>query len=254
MKIGMFQLSLKWGDTDANLRHIEDLLRNAPGGDIFIFPEMFASGFSMEGKENTAADFERIKMRMSGWASDKKALIAGSTVYRSGETFYNRMIIAFPDGSFMYYDKRHCFTMGGEREHFTEGKNKLVFDYKGVRIAPFICYDLRFPVWSRNTEEYDIAVYVAAWPEARRNAWNLLLRARAVENQCFVAGVNCYGLGGNGVFYAGDSAIVDAKGKIVASCGDAGENVVFADLDLDALYRFREKFPILNDRDDFSIR
>ena len=95
------------------------------------------------------------------------------------------MIIAFPDGSFMYYDKRHCFTMGGEREHFTEGKNKLVFDYKGVRIAPFICYDLRFPVWSRNTEEYDIAVYAAAWPEARRNAWNLLLRARAVENQCF---------------------------------------------------------------------
>ena len=143
--------------------------------------------------------------------------------------------------------------MGGENEYFTPGQERLVFEYKGVTIAAFICYDLRFPVWSRNVEKYDLAVYIANWPASRRNVWQTLLRARAIENQCYVAGVNCVGTDNSGLVYAGDSALIDAKGEIVRAAYEGKEEIVVAGLDLEALAMFRKKFAVLDDRDSFEL-
>ena len=153
----------------------------------------------------------------------------------------------------LHYDKRHRFTMGHEDEHFTAGHELLVFEYKGMKIAPFICYDLRFPVWSRNTSGYDLAVYVANWPEARREPWQILLKARAVENQCYVVGVNCVGEDGNGLQYSGDSMVISPRGEVLVACEPYADEVQVADVDLGALEGFREKFPVLEDRDEFTI-
>ena len=146
---------------------------------------MFSSGFSMEGKEKIASQYDNVCQRMQVWAENKQALVIGSTVFCVGRHFYNRLLAVFPSGETLTYDKRHRFTMGGENKHFVAGQQQLVFDYKGARFAPFICYDLRFPVWSRNVSGYDIAVYVANWPQARRSVWQTLLKARAIENQCY---------------------------------------------------------------------
>ena len=145
------------------------------------------------------------------------------------------------------------FTMGEEKEHFTAGNELLVFDYQGVRIAPFICYDLRFPVWSRNTCGYDLAVYVANWPEARRQPWQILLMARAIENQCYVIGVNRVGEDGVGLSYSGDSAVISPKGDVLVACEPFADEVKQVDIDLKALREFRVKFPVLEDRDEFTI-
>ncbi len=143
--------------------------------------------------------------------------------------------------------------MGEEKEHFTAGNELLVFDYQGVRIAPFICYDLRFPVWSRNTCGYDLAVYVANWPEARRQPWQILLMARAIENQCYVIGVNRVGEDGVGLNYSGDSAVISPKGDVLVACEPFADEVKQVDIDLKALREFRVKFPVLEDRDEFTI-
>ncbi len=144
--------------------------------------------------------------------------------------------------------------MGGENEHFSPGNRQVVFEYRGVKIATFICYDLRFPVWSRNTEGYDLAVYVANWPETRRDVWSILLRARAIENQAFVAGVNCFGVDNNGIRYAGDSMVVDARGNILGNSNEFQEEVLVVDCDITALHEFRRRFSVLDDRDFFQIQ
>ena len=168
--------------------------------------------------------------------------------------YYNRLIAAFPEGNCRYYDKRHCFRMGGENEHFTPGDRQLTFEFRGVKIAAFICYDLRFPVWCRNTQNYDLAVFVADWPESRREVWKTLLKARAIENQAFVAGVNCVGEDDNGLTYSGDSMVADARGREVGSTSPGNEAIIRVELDIEKLRQFRKKFPVLDDRDDFLFR
>lgn len=262
MKVALIQSTLAWGKVDENLDNFSRKLSVPLACDLILLPEMFVSGCMMvkksreiaeNGKKEIAARFADVREMMLAWARQQNALIMGSTVCEEEGHYYNRLIMAFPDGNSLYYDKRHCFRMGGENEHFSPGFRRLTFEFRGVRIAPFICYDLRFPVWSRNSQAYDLAVYVANWPESRREVWNSLLKARAIENQAFVAGVNCVGSDLNGLLYAGDSAVWDARGKAVATATEFQEEIVIADCDITALHFFRNKFPVLEDKDSFRL-
>ncbi len=262
MKIALVQSSLVWGDVDKNLTHFDRLLKSGEKADVILLPEMFVSGammmrkeweVSVREKEEVAARYEEVKERMSEWAMYRDALVIGSTVCREMGNFYNRLVVAFPDGRFLHYDKRHCFRIGGEHEHFSVGTEQLVFEFRGVRIAAFICYDLRFPVWCRNTREYDLAVFVANWPESRREVWQTLLKARAIENQAYVAGVNCVGTDRDGLKYSGDSALIDPYGRVIGEAAPFTESVLTLELDKERVVGFRKKFPVLDDRDDFKI-
>lgn len=262
MRIGLFQAAIKWGDVEVNLDNFERRIEACPECDVIVLPEMFASGCMMVKQEKEKADREKagtaarygdIEKKMQEWAVRKNALVMGSTVCEENGKYYNRLIAAFPEGHCFYYDKRHCFRMGGENEHFTPGKDPLYFEYKGVKIAAFICYDLRFPVWCRNVTDYDLAVFVANWPESRRDVWQTLLKARAIENQAFVVGVNCVGEDNHGLKYAGDSVLFDARGNVVAGCREFEDEIVVATADIDGLHSFREKFAVLKDRDFFKL-
>lgn len=262
MKIALVQSALAWGQVERNLENFESKLSEPLGCDVVVLPEMFVSGCVMgkrpreeavAEKAAVAACFGEVEERMSVWAGRQDAAVLGSTAVEEGGRFFNRLVVALPDGKRLYYDKRHCFRMGGESEHYSGGNRRLVFDFRGARIAPFVCYDLRFPVWSRNTEGYDLAVYVANWPASRREVWNVLLRARAIENQSFVAAVNCVGEDAGGLRYAGDSGLWDARGQVVAAAREYEEGIVVADCDLEALREFRRKFPVLEDRDEFRL-
>lgn len=262
MKIALVQSALAWGNVEENLRNFDCKTAECTGCDLIILPEMFTTGCMMVKKERevveaekvrTASYYGKVRMEMLRWAVRQNALVMGSTVYQEAGHFYNRLLAALPDGNCLYYDKRHCFRMGGENEHFTPGENRLVFEFRGMKIATFICYDLRFPVWSRNVEGYDLAVYVANWPESRRGVWKTLLKARAIENQCYVAGVNCVGTDNNGLVYAGDSALIDARGDILQAAGEGREEIVQAEPDKEDLQRFRKKFAVLDDRDEFEL-
>lgn len=263
MKIALVQSALSWGNVEENLKNFGKKTAVCSGCDLILLPEMFTAGCMMVKKSKEEAEAEkvriasyygRVRREMLQWAAGTGAMVIGSTVCEEGERYYNRLIAAFPEGKCLYYDKRHCFRMGGENEHFSGGTRRLVFEFRGVKIAVFICYDLRFPVWSRNTEEYDLAVYIANWPESRREVWKTLLRARAIENQCYVAGVNCVGRDGNGLLYTGDSALIDAKGVVVAGAREGAEEAVITEMDTEALKVFRKKFALLGDRDEFVIK
>lgn len=262
MKIALCQTAIAWGQPDRNLETLDRKLSAPLGCDIILLPEMFASGCLMTRKAPAeaaaqkaalAARFAGIRDRMLRWAQRQDALVMGSTAYTDGARTYNRMLIAFPDGALLHYDKRHCFRLGGEREHYSPGASRTVFSFRGFRIAAFICYDLRFPVWCRNAGDYDLAVFVANWPSSRREAWLTLLRARAIENQAYVAAVNCVGEDPYGIRYTGDSALWDARGDILASAAPGNDEILIATADLQSLSDFRSRFPVLDDRDPFAF-
>lgn len=263
MKIAIIQYALVWGNVDANLERVERLVAECGACDLILLPEMFASGCMMGKKapEKAVAEkvavagrFEEVRARMLAWAKAQDAAVVGSTAYGEEGKFYNRLVVALPDGRCLYYDKRHCFRMGGENEHYAAGRDRLVFDFRGARIAAFICYDLRFPVWCRNVEDYDVALFVANWPESRREVWNALLKARAIENQAYVAAANCVGEDAGGLRYSGDSALWDARGRQVCVAAEYREEILVADCDLQGLREFRRKFAVLADRDCFEWR
>ena len=189
---------------------------------------------------------------MKRTAQSKQCAIAGSIALEDKGKYYNRFYFVHPGGMVEWYDKKHLFTYGGEHKRFTAGTKRVIVNYKGVRILLQVCYDLRFPVWSRNRNDYDIAIYVASWPTPRVDAWKLLLKARAVENQCYVVGVNRVGKDPN-CEYVGGSAIIDPYGKVIASCEDGKQCEATADVNLLELEEFRKKFPVLNDADPFEI-
>jgi predicted amidohydrolase len=249
----LVQACLEWEDVPANLERFDKRLENISGADVIVLPEMFASGFTMEGKERVASRYEEIVAWMRGWAAARDALLVGSTVYKAGDLFFNRLVAAFPGGETRYYDKRHRFTMGGEDRHFAAGKEQVILLYKGIKIAPFICYDLRFPAWSRNATGYDVAIYVANWPESRREAWQVLLKARAIENQAHVIGVNRVGTDGNGTRHAGDSAVISPKGEQIGSVAPWTDAVALVEMDMAGAREFRERFPVLRDKDKFQV-
>ena len=185
-------------------------------------------------------------------AAERNCAIAGSVAVQENGKYYNRFYFVHPDGTVQHYDKKHLFTYGGEDKQFTAGTERVVVHYRGVRILLEVCYDLRFPVWSRNLGDYDMILYVASWPTPRVDAWSALLRARAIENQCYVAGVNRMGTD-PACEYSGGSAIIDPYGKTMAECPWSCESEATAEIDMEKLAAFREKFPVLDDADSFSL-
>lgn len=253
LTITIVQAELHWHDAAANRRAFSAILdtMEAPG-DIVVLPEMFTTGFTMD----AAAQCEPMDGPTLAWmkaaAREIDAAVCGSVIIEASGHFYNRFLFVRPDGHVEHYDKRHLFRLADEHQHYSPGRERRVFDYRGFRLCPQVCYDLRFPVWSRNRDDYDLLLYVANWPARRHLAWRTLIRARAIENQAYVVAVNRCGTDGNGLPYDGGSAIVDFLGQDIVDLGDQVATATVT-LERDALIRFRERFPFHRDADRFSL-
>ena len=253
LRITLIQSNLHWEDTDANLQSFEEKIASVDDSDIILLPEMFSTGFSMK-PESIAEEMNgRTLQWMIKVAVEKNVVLCGSLMIKSKNNFYNRLVWVQPDGNIWIYDKHHLFSIGEENNHYTAGTKKLIIDYKGWKICPLVCYDLRFPVWSRNTQNYDLLIYVANWPEKRNYAWKSLLVARAIENQCYTIGLNRVGEDGNKIYHSGDSSVIDMKGEILFQKSHQ-EAVQTVTLSKSALDDYRKEFPVLNDRDEFEIK
>lgn len=259
LSVTLLQSSLYWQNISANLAMFEEKIWQIPEStDVIILPEMFNTGFTMA--VNTCAEHPNGNTFrwMRQMAAQTKALVIGSIIVNDQGSFYNRLLWVEPSGDFAFYDKRHLFRMAEEHRYFSMGKEKLIRTWKGWKICPLVCYDLRFPVWSRNTfndgiPDYDLLIYIANWPEARVSAWNSLLTARAIENLCYVAGVNRVGVDGKNISYNGCSTAIDPKGNSIWFCKDM-EAIKTVELNAADLTAFREKFPAMMDADDFEIK
>jgi predicted amidohydrolase len=254
MNITLVQTDLYWQDITANLSNLEEKIwAIKKDTDIIVLPEMFTTGFTMEAnKVAEVINLETFKW-LKRMAAHTNALIMGSYIVKENESFLNRMVMMKPDGNYYFYDKRHLFRMAEEHKTYTAGTKNIIVEWRNWKICPQICYDLRFPVWSRNINcEYDLLVYVANWPSPRRTAWNALLPARAVENWCYVAGVNRVGIDGKGLEYAGDSQIIDFKGEILFHHTKT-EIIHTHTLEKAELLEYRQKFPAYLDADKFDI-
>lgn len=253
--IALVQCELAWEQPAENRKHLIHLLDDlASETDLVVFPEMFATGFSMQVEKCAEAmDGESVQW-MKQLAADRRLVVAGSLMIREHGNFFNRFIFVYPEGKMEYYDKRHLFSMGEEHLHFTGGQTRKLIQIKSFRILPQVCYDLRFPVFSRNRQDYDLLINTANWPAPRREAWQTLLKARAIENQSYVAGINRIGRDANGINYVGDTCFVDPKGKVMVAAEDKKEQIITAKLSKDSLERFRNNFRVLPDADDFQLK
>ncbi len=253
MIISIVQPDIIWEDKSSNFKKIEKLIsRIKIKTDIVILPEMFSTGFSMNQDKLRESPGKETFKWMAGLAAEGGFGICGSYIVRAGTKVYNRWIFVSPEGKSWNYNKRHLFRMDGEESAFTRGEKRIVFSFRNVRICPNVCYDLRFPVWSRNRNDYDLLINSANWPEARRDVWVTLLKARAIENQCFVAGANRTGIDGKGVKHCGNSMIINPRGEIMASA-DSSETVLTTEISMPELHAQRKKFPVHLDSDDFLI-
>lgn len=259
MRLTLVQTALHWQDPTANRAMLEERLFNLPETtDLIVLPEMFTTGFTMD----AAAVAEPMNLTTFRWlrqmAQQTNAAVTGSYVVREGNAFMNRLIWMEPDGTFAQYDKRHLFRMAGEDKTYAAGTSRLIRTWRGWRICPLICYDLRFPVWSRNKViapdqlDYDLLLYVANWPAPRQTAWDTLLQARAIENLSYVAGVNRVGTDGNGHPYRGGTALIDFKGEVLSRQHDT-ETITQQALSIDELTAFRARFPAYLDADSFAM-
>ena len=248
MKITILQRDIEWANPALNVQRAEKAIDRNAGADLYLLPEMFSTGFCTQ-PEGIAesSDSDTLKW-MKRKAAEIDTAIAGSVAVEQEGRYYNRFYFVKPDGTVTYYDKKHLFTYGGEHLRFTAGEERVVVEWRGVRILLEICYDLRFPIWARNRGDYDMILYVASWPTPRVAAWSALLVARAIENQCYVAGVNRVGTD-PACEYCGDSVIIDPYGKTIAACADNTECEATAEVDMEVLEAFREKFPVLKDAD-----
>lgn len=252
LKITIIQSDLAWEDKVRNTALFSKLIETSGYTDIVILPEMFSTGFSMQASRLAESMQGPTMEWMKNTAAEMNVIITGSIIIEEEEKYYNRLIWMQPDGRFAYYNKRHLFSMAGEHEIYTPGNNRLIVEHKGWKICPLICYDLRFPVWSRNNVDFDLLLYVANWPERRVYAWTQLLTARAIENQCYVAGVNRIGSDGNNIYHSGNSALMDPMGEKLWEV--VHERAVYtATLSSDHLHAVREKLPFLTDRDQFHL-
>ena len=250
--VTIVQTDPEWKNFSANLTDLDSRLTNVKS-DLIVLPEMFNTGFIQKPKDYAESMDGPTISWMKKKANELDIHIMGSLCVSENDNFYNRLIVAHPNDNIEYYDKRYLFTYGGEAVNFTKGQLKpLIVEIKGWRIRPFICYDLRFPVWNRNKENYDIAVYSASWPSARALAWRQLLIARAIENQSYVVGVNRVGIDGHGLEYNGLSCIIDFEGNHLLEIRD---EVMMATKTIEKrnLYRFRRKYPFLKDQDVFQF-
>lgn len=248
-RIAIVQRDIVWCDVNANLQALESMLEGVTA-DVVVLAEMFQTGFATDprgvaDKGDTLQWMKEQSMRMD-------AALVGSVAVLEDDCYYNRMYFVKPDGSVEYYDKHHLFSVGGEGERFTPGQRRVVVEWRGVRYLLEVCYDLRFPVWSRFKGDYDAIIYSALWPKPRREVWRTLLRARAIENQAYVVGVNRIG-SEPGLEYVGDSAVIDFKGVDMVDVSDR-ECVEVVDLDIEKLEAFRKKFNVWADADKFEIK
>ncbi len=254
LTITIVQNGLHWEDKEKNRRMFSEKLGSLKEpGDIVFLPEMFTTGFSMSSGRLAETNDGPTMAWMREEAKKSGAAIAGSFIAREGDNHYNRMVWMQPDGSFATYDKRHLFRFASETEYYSPGTERRIVEWKGWRIQLSVCFDLRFPVWLRNREDHDVLLCNANWPEPRRNAWQTLLKARAIENQVYVAGVNRVGQDGKGLRYAGDSAVIDPKGNPISQTEPYEENIETVRLSWEELVRFREKFPIHMEADRFAL-
>lgn len=253
MVISALQIDVVSYRPSENITRIDKAVNALPEGtDLIVLPEMFSTGFITEPQGMAEpADGETLQW-MAATARKKDAALVGSLSVKTGDRYVNRCFFVQPQGEITTYDKRHLFSYGGENRHYTPGKERVIVTYNGVRILLQICYDLRFPVFSRNHSDYDMAVYVANWPTSRMAAWNILLKARAIENQCYVVGCNRIGKDEHCTYHGG-TQIMNPYGDVIAHCADHTEGVATAELDMDALHVFRQKFPVLQDADSFSF-
>ena len=256
MRISLIQDIIFWTDKAANIQKVEDqLILLAGKTDLVVLPEMFTTGFCTDKLQLAETMEDKTVQTLKNWAIKYKMAITGSFIATENEKNYNRAFFVFPSGKIETADKRHLFSLGGEHEYFTAGNKRLLVNYEGFNILVLICYDIRFPVWSRNVNtEYDLLIYVANFPQRRIIDWDILLQARAVENQAYVCGVNRVGVDGLGIDYNGHSALLDFKAKPILKFFENKTSIQTADIKIEPLLRYRQKFAVLNDADDFVIK
>lgn len=258
LKITLIQSGLHWENIEANLSMFSEKISHVTDStDLIILPEMFTTGFSMQPEKFAEPLNGKTMTWLKEQAANKNCVITGSFICAENGKYYNRLVWMRPDGSYSLYDKRHLFSMGDENNHYAAGSKKIIEEIKGWKICPLICYDLRFPVWCRNNNdprEYDLLLFIANWPERRAHPWKTLLLARAIENQCYVAGLNRIGNDGNEIYHSGDSAVINAKGEIISKIKAHEEARETVNLNYAELQEFRNIFPVLKDADRFEIK
>ncbi len=254
LTLALIQTDLVWQNAAQNriqfstkINHITEQV------DLIVLPEMFTTGFSMNPQEIAETMQGETVNWMQKTAAKKNAAIAGSIIILENGNYYNRFLFVHPSGALNYYDKKHLFTLAGEHKVYTSGKEKMIVSYKGWKICPLVCYDLRFPVWARNSEDYDILLYVANWPNPRITAWDTLLKARAIENMCYTVGVNRVGVDKNNMEYSGHSAAFDCLGEKLTNIKVFQEEVAIIVFDKIHLAKVRNKLNFLNDMDSFEL-
>ena len=256
LRITTIQTHLFWEDIDENIHHFDNKINElSEKTDIVVLPEMFTTGFTMNPKLFAEEQGGKGLQWMQLKARERSCVLVGSISVKDAGNFYNRLYWVMPDGTYQCYDKRHLFQMGKEDLYYSAGIKKLIIEYKGWKIFPLICYDLRFPVWSRNRRDdiYDVLIYVANWPEVRSFPWKQLLVARAIENQAYVVGVNRIGEDGNSITHSGDSSVINPRGEIISKTKaheDISETVALSHT---YLSEFRKVFPVLQDGDEFEV-
>ncbi|MFT5212468.1 MAG: omega-amidase [Patiriisocius sp.] len=254
LKIVGIQADLVWENPQQNCAFFEEKIKTlATDVDLIILPEMFTTGFTMH-PEKVAEKMDGFSISwMQNIAKEKQTAICGSLVISENNTFYNRLVFVHPSGTTETYDKRHAFTLAGEDKVYTAGSKKIIIEYKGWKICPFICYDLRFPVWIRNTDNYDLLIFMANWPIARVKAWDTLLKARAIENMSYVIGINRTGTDANNYSYSGNSLVIDYLGEELSSLQKNEVGFISTTLKKDEQDGIRKKLGFLNDMDSFNI-
>ena len=253
MKIALIQSGLYWEAISQNRNNFEEKIAQInPEVNLIVLPEMFSTGFTMNASEMAETMNGETIAWMQSIAKQRNCAITGSLIITEDNKFYNRMVFVFPSGEIQFYDKRHLFSLAGEEKIYTSGNEKLIVAYKGWKICPLVCYDLRFPVFSRNVEDYDLLLYVANWPTQRIPAWDILLKARAVENICYTIGVNRIGEDGNSHPYPGHSQVVDFLGNYQLE-PQSSEGIFIVDLDKSQMLETRQKLGFLDDKDAFSL-
>ena len=253
LRVALVETAIVWHEPGQNRERLAGILDSLPAVDLVILPEMFTTGFSMASSRMAEPHPGPTLTWLQSQARQRNAAITGSAMVSDAGRHFNRLYFVTPDGSADQYDKRHLFRMAGEHLHYEAGRSRLVVNWRGWRICPQVCYDLRFPVFSRNTgEHYDLLLYVANWPEPRRQHWNTLLRARAIENLSYVAAVNRIGSDDNGINYAGDSCLIRFDGETIP-VSSSGFEYTLGLLDLYQLQQYRQKFPAHLDQDRFNL-
>lgn len=256
MRVSLIQDKIYWADIDANLQKIDVQLASLFGNtDLVVLPEMFTTGFCVNQLELAETNDGKTVNVLKNWAAKYKFALTGSFIATENDKVFNRSFFIFPTGKIYFADKRHLFSMGGEHTYFSAGNNRMIVEYLGFKICVLVCYDIRFPVWARNVNnEYDLLIYVANFPQRRINDWDVLLQARAIENQSYVCGVNRIGKDDLGIEYNGHSVLLDFKANSILTFPESQVSVQTAQLDIESLNLYRQKFSVWKDADMFEIK